>query len=207
MLEKAKNLMADHVSYAYDENLSEYTLFHNPSDGGIWDTYESSQDKQGKTTGVSKEFAKVLSNVQRGNSSVGWIAHSQGGVIFTEAVRYHVKQGRGLLDKNSIWFHAGANNKKKTDKIMSMAGVKIHGFNDHPFDLVPQIVGRRATSASNVVRSIIHAGYVLNGSQERSPHTLPYQGMDHYREQMPSAYQYIESIPSRVKVMFKLIMK
>lgn len=222
VLDHAKGLMASHVSYAYDKELTEYTLFHNPSDGGIWDTYESSQDKKGKTTGVTKEFYKVLAGVQAGGTPVGWVAHSQGGVIFTEAVRYHWEQGSGSLDKNSVWFHAGANSQKKTDRYLPAAGIKVHGYNDHPFDLVPQLIGGHATSVSNVVGSVLHAGYVFMGAPERSPHTLPYQGMDNYVEQMPSAYQtvyrgakavedtaagafqYVQNIPSRVKVMFKL---
>jgi len=225
VLKDARDLMAEHVKYAYDKNLSEYTLFHNPSDGGVWDTYESSQDKQGKTTGVSKEFSKVLNSVQVKGAPVKWVAHSQGGVIFTEAVRHHVVQGGGSLNSNSVWFHAGANNKKKTGRYLPLAGVEVLGYNDHPFDFVPQIIGRHATNVSNIVGSVLHAGYVFMGAAERSPHTLPYQGMGNYVEQMPGPYQatyngakalenkidkgyeYVQNIPSRLKVAFKLFKK
>jgi len=225
VLERAKDLMAEHVSYAYDKGLTEYTLFHNPSDGGVWDTYESSQDKKGNTTGVSKEFAKVLKNVQTVGTPVGWVAHSQGGVIFTEAVRYHFQQEGSSLDKNSVWFHAGANSWDKTTQYLPKAGVTVHGYNDHPFDFVPQLVGGHAISMSNVVGSVLHAGYVVFGNSERSPHTLPFEGMDNYVDKMPTAYrnvyngakaaegaaesafQYIDNIPSRIKACFKLIKK
>ncbi len=236
ILDKAKTLMAHHVSYAFDQSLKEYTLFHNPSDGGKWDTYESSLDKRGQTTGVTKEFSKVLNNVQTGQHNVEWIAHSQGGVIFTEAVRFHIENGGETLGKNSVVFHAGANNIKKTENNLSMAGITILGYNDHPYDIVPQLFGGHATSVSNVVGSVLHSLYVFNGSSERSPHTLPFQGMDNYVNQMPGwyqksyngaqkvenemnnaaqwakekanvAYDYVESLPSRIKAQYKIFRK
>lgn len=225
VLERAKELMAAHISKAFDSKLSEYTLFHNPSDGGMWDTYESSKDKRGFTTGVSKQFSRVLANVQSGDTPVKWIAHSQGGVIFAEAVRYHLAQGGGPLSNNAVMFHAGANHKQKTERYLGIAQVPILGYNDHPFDFVPQIIGGHADSVSDVVGSVLHSGWVFAGSPERSPHTLPYQGMDHYAEQMPGAYQkarsagqsvkagaaavenYLSQLPSRVKVKYKLFKK
>lgn len=196
VLARAKDLMAAHLQFTYDSNLTEYTLFHNPSDGGMWDTYESSLDKRGHTTGVTKEFSKILKSVQDKGRDVSWVAHSQGGIIFTEAVRFHLENAGKGLDKNSVTFNAGANNKKITDKVLGQARVTIHAYNDHPFDLVPQLVGSRAgANVSNIVGSVLHAGYVLKGSAQRSPHTLPYQGMDNYVEQMPGWY----------KVMYKLL--
>lgn len=194
-LNRAVGLMAVHVKHAYGKNLQEYTLFHNPSDGGMWDTYESSLDKKGETTGVTKTFSGVLNNIQSQEKKVNWIAHSQGGVIFTEAVRYHVQNMGGSLDKNGVTFHAGANDLEKTKSYLPLAGIKVLGYNDHPFDLVPQLVGKHHNGKiSNIVGAVLHAGYVLNGTAEKSPHTLPYDGMDNYVDQMPRWY----------KVMYKI---
>src|SRR5690606_7095462 len=58
-LTKATWLMGAHLEYEF-KSLQEYTLFHNPSVGGIGDTWESLRDKLGFTTGVTRQFAKVL---------------------------------------------------------------------------------------------------------------------------------------------------
>jgi len=76
-----------------------------------------------------------------------------------------------------------------------MVGVKIHGFNDHPFDLVPQLLGKHHNGKiSNIIGSVLHSGYVVNGSPEQSPHTLPFDGMDNYVSKMPSWYKTIYKI-------------
>lgn len=110
------------------------------------------------------------------------------------------------------------------------------GYNDHPFDLVPQLTGGHYQGISNIIGSVLHAGYVFAGSEARSPHTLPYQGQEHYLQQMPgwyqntykgiesiengvgkvvswsqgktsSAYDYVDSLPSRIRTKYKLFRK
>lgn len=176
-LEKAQDLMRKHVSWSFrDDNPKEYTLFHNPSDGMFWDTYESSQDKKQKTTAVAKQFREALVSVQQGDHSVKWVAHSQGGLIFTEATRYHLINGGGDLSKNSVQFNAGANNEQKTNPIMKMAGIKVYGYNNHPFDPVPNIIGGNAKDWVSVAGSLVGFAFALWGGPEKSPHTLPYKG-------------------------------
>lgn len=192
ILKDAQLLMAKHILSTYGENIREFTLFHNPSDGGMWDTYESSLDKRGKTTAVTKIFSEKLRLVQQSNSDVKWVAHSQGGIIFTEAVRYHLVGHKTSLNKNSVTFNAGTNNIQRTEQFLPLAGIKIHGYNDHPFDFVPQLLGGHHNGdITKVIGSVIHAGYVTRGKPEHSPHTLPYSGMENYVSNMPSWYKVI----------------
>jgi len=185
--------MANHVVNTFGKHVKEYTLFHNPSDGGTWDTYESFLDKTGRTTGVTKEFSKALSCVQSSNSAVSWVAHSQGGTIFTQAVKYHLDNGGGKLDKNSVQFNGGANNQNHTNQILSQAGVKVLKFNNHPYDIVPQIIGwNHGGSISKIVGSIVHVP--LLASQRLSPHTLPYTDMKSYLNKMPGWYKVLYKI-------------
>jgi len=192
-LREATNLMQAHIRHAYGRNIKEYTLFHNPSDGMAWDSYESTLDKRGKTTGVTKEFSKTLKNVQDGDQQVNWVAHSQGGIIFTQAVKYHLDNGGSSLSNNSVKFNAGANSQRATVSILSRADITIHGFNNHPYDLVPKL-GGNDLSANRIIGSILHAGYVLWGSDKRSPHTLPYDGMPNYQKNMPGIYRALYKI-------------
>jgi hypothetical protein len=192
-LREATSLMQVHIRHTYGRNIKEFTLFHNPSDGMAWDTYESIQDKRGHTTGVTKEFSRTLKNVQDRNQQVSWVAHSQGGIIFTQAVKYHLDNGGSNLGNNSVQFNAGANNQQTTIKILGRAGITIHGFNNNPYDLVPKFGGNDLTP-SKLVGSILHIGYLFWGSTTRSPHTLPYDGMSNYQKNMPGIYKALYKI-------------
>jgi hypothetical protein len=90
-LAKASWLMGSHLEVAYGKGLQEYTLFHNPSSGAGGDLWESLRDKCGVTTAVTKQFAGVLVQTQQAGNKTNWVAHSQGGIIFAEGVRYALK--------------------------------------------------------------------------------------------------------------------
>ena len=192
-LREATTIMQAHVRHAYGRNINEFTLFHNPSDGMLWDTYESLQDKIGLTTGVTMQFTNTLRKVQEGNQQVSWVAHSQGGIIFTQAVKHHLDNGGASLGKNSVQFNAGANNRHITARILARADIMIRGFNNNPYDLVPKF-GANDLTPSKVVGSILHIGYLFWGTPARSPHTLPYDGKLNYQKNMPGIYRALYKI-------------
>lgn len=176
-LQKAYDLMGTHLSVMFkQEVLKEYTLFHNPTDGMFWDTYESSLDKKQQTTAISKQFSNVLSDVQKKDNPVKWLAHSQGGLIFTEAARYHWENHHTELSKNSVQFNAGANNETKTKGILKNVKIDILGFNNHPFDPVPNLVGGNAKDWVSKLGSTIGVFFLFTDNPQKSPHTLPYTG-------------------------------
>ncbi|MGM8228869.1 hypothetical protein ACSV5M_19975 [Cellvibrio sp. ARAG 10.3] len=188
-LTKAAWLMGAHLEYEF-KNLREYTLFHNPSDGGIGDTWESFRDKMGITTAVTRHFAKVLSNTQAQDNKTQWIAHSQGGVIFAEAVRYLLNgssswmfnKGRlnglrtpdkgKLLDRHSIVFHGNANNNLRSKPLFSRAGVKVLAIRSNDYDMVPNIIGMNTLNPRKIIGSVLYSNHVMSGSVLQSPHTL-----------------------------------
>ena len=53
-LSKAPWLMGAHLEFEFGEGVTEFTLFHNPSIGGAGDTWESSRDRLGLTTDVTR---------------------------------------------------------------------------------------------------------------------------------------------------------
>lgn len=173
--DRAVGLMGEHISFSYKSDAPrEYTLFHNPSDGGFWDTYESSRDQKQATTAVTKKFSQTLASVQKQGEPVKWIAHSQGGLIFSEGVRYHMANVGTDLSMNSVQFNAGANNIKKTNPIMMSAGITVHGYNNHPFDPVPNIIGNNAQDWVSLAGSVVGFAFVFQDNARKSPHTLPY---------------------------------
>jgi hypothetical protein len=192
---KARWLMGVHLDYAYQEDqMSEYTLFHNPSEGAFPDFYESVRDQLGFTTEVAKHLAAVLQQIQASGNNVKWVVHSQGGIIFKEAIRYHLRKGGGSLSRNSVIFHAGGNNKASTDKLLIQVGIKKNGLDkDNPFDLVPQLAGFNDISCSAIKRCVPFFPKVAGtpGQLEtESPHTLPFINLEFYKRMVAHSGDY-----------------
>lgn len=187
-LRKAAWLMGVHAEHAYPKDkINQYTLFHNPTISGLPDFYECARDNMGITTENAKQLAAVLKDVQLTGKSVKWVVHSQGGIIFKQALAHHVKHNPGVqLDKNSVVFHSGGNNKKATEKLLAQTGIKKAGPDkDNPFDLVPNLAGGNDLKSSTIGRSLKFWQKVKGtptSSSVESPHTLPFISLEVYHQ-------------------------
>ncbi len=201
-LAKASWLMGSHLEYEF-KNLQEYTLFHNPSIGGAGDTWESLRDKTGFTTPVTKKFAQILAETQAAGNETSWVAHSQGGAIFAEGVRYllngqsswalnkfrlngirNPEKGE-LLNKQSVAFHANANNNMRSKPLFERAGIKVIAIRANDYDLVPNVIGMNTLNPRKLIGSFVYMNHVTNGSVAQSPHTLM-QDQNTWAENMQS---------------------
>lgn len=190
-LKKASWLMGLHLEAEFGKSrIKEYTLFHNPTVSGLADTWESMRDKVGFTTPVTKEFSQVLQATQQSGKDVKWIAHSQGGAIFAEGVRYFLngnsswallggangafkKKEKISLDKNSVAFHGNANNNYRSKFLLDRASITVLAIRGNEYDMVYNIAGMNAESGWNVIRSLVYCNHVFDGSVQQSPHTTP----------------------------------
>lgn len=187
-LTKASWLMGAHLDAAYPEDRpNQYTLLHNPSKGGLPDLYECATDNGlGGVTANAKILASALKDIQTRRQPTKWVVHSQGGIIFKQAIKYHLKRYPAMpLSKNTVVFHAGGNNKSETNKLLARVGIKkIAPDRDNPFDLVPNLGGRNNLSLGGVKRSLSFLpkvfGKTKSGSTVESPHTLPYFSLESY---------------------------
>ncbi|HEY6530306.1 MAG TPA: hypothetical protein VIZ65_16585 [Cellvibrionaceae bacterium] len=183
--EKAVWLMGVHADVAFTKDeFNEFTLFHNPSQTAKLDFYESVRDNLGITTENAKQLAAILRQVQQDGQPVKWVVHSQGGIIFKQAIDYHIKHFTGQsLHLNSVVFHSGGNNKRVTDKLLNKVGIRREGSDrDNPFDLVPNLAGFNHLSPSAICRSLRFSKKVAgnNLSTAESPHTLPFLSLEAY---------------------------
>ena len=163
---RALQLMSDHVNFRFGAN--SYMLVYNPTEGALRDIIETTLDKLGRTTAITRGFAGVLSSVSH---PMNWVAHSQGGVIFSEAVRYSLANGVTDLRNNTVAFHSGANNAWVTNGYLSQAGVGLHekGYFDASNDLVPQLIGLRGLfRPDRMLWSVVSAPLLFT---DKSPHT------------------------------------
>jgi len=191
--EKAVWLMAKHIEYQYGEGINEFTLYHNPSVGALGDLWECTKDKVGQSTGLAVQLSEHLRQSQSDDKDVHWVAHSQGGIIFSEAVRYHLngnsrwaitggfngvfsKGRRNSLDKHVIAFHGSGANHLRSSTLCKRAGMTVLPPQSNRFDGVNKIAGFNAftePSLVNLLGSAIFFGRVAGGSANTSPHTTP----------------------------------
>ncbi|MFL0798391.1 MAG: type II toxin-antitoxin system RelE/ParE family toxin [Cellvibrionaceae bacterium] len=176
-LDRAMKLMPTHVKSAFGRQVKEFTLFHNPSVGFLGDLWESARDKLSISTELAQQLAAILDDAQKDKQPVKWVVHSQGGVIFSEAVKKHNKTKGTSLNLHQVQFHSGANNARVTQKALDKAGIKKIGpDNNHPFDLVPNVIGLNTVNPIKFLGSIVAAPALSDlGPLRRlkSPHTLP----------------------------------
>lgn len=189
-LNKATWLMGAHLDFEYGKSgLKEFTLFHNPSIGGKGDTWESLRDKLGFTTDVTRKFSKVLQDSQKVGKEIKWVAHSQGGAIFAEGVRYFLNENSSWaiaggfngvfkdknkisLDKHKVAFHGNANNNMRSKLLFDRAGIEVVATRVNDYDFVGNILGFNTLNPIKLVGSIVYANHVFSGSVVQSPHTL-----------------------------------
>ena len=158
--------------------IDRYTLSYAPTTGFVSDLWSAFLTKMGVESESVQGLRTQMEGIQAGNRSVDWVAHSRGGPEFVQAA-----SGSDMpeLKKNSIVFHAGANNIAVTNYVMSQKKIgdavdEENRFRDNSNDLVPQIVGLRAlTSPWNFATSLISAPCLSSTfcSIQQSPHTLP----------------------------------
>jgi len=185
-LSKATWLMGTHLDTAYPTGgFNQYTLFHNPTDSGWEDLFECLYDKRA----ISKEsssnvlhLAAVLREAQQRQHCIQWVAHSQGAIIFTRAVKLALLGG--TLNCHSVSLHGIGSNLRDTELVCQRAGIAIHRVRNNPFDAVPNVAGCNALSTSGLFRSLCFVHNIKGGDALASPHTLPYLGLDVYIDQL-----------------------
>lgn len=189
-LNKATWLMGAHLDFEYGKsNLKEFTLFHNPSIGGGGDTWESLRDKLGFTTDVTRNFSKVLQSSQKAGKEIKWVAHSQGGAIFAEGVRYFLngdsswamfggfngafKDKKDIdLSNHKVAFHGNANNNSRSKLLFDRAGIEVVATRVNDYDFVGNILGLNTLNPRKLIGSAFYSPHVFGGSVAQSPHTL-----------------------------------
>jgi hypothetical protein len=175
-LDKATWLMGAHVQVGFaNDAAQEYTLFHNPTRGFSSDLWDCISDKFGFSTAEAQHLADVLWDNQQNRRAVKWVVHSQGGLIFAEALRLHLKHRGGALNYNSVIFHGNANNAWRTNTLLKHAQItRLAPDRANDYDFVHQVLGLNG-NLFQMMGSTVHAPK-LKGSdadQTYSVHTLP----------------------------------
>jgi hypothetical protein len=189
-LRKAAWLMGTHLEAAYADDAhgidSNYTLFHNPTDGLAKDLVECGFDKQNQfaRSSCSRHLAAVLKEAQARGHRTRWVAHSQGAIIFTAAVEFVLKHYGMRLDCHSVCLHSSGGDVELAKVVCTRAGIVVEQVRNNPFDPVPNLFGHVDRTCSGLARALKFQGLVRGNDSLASPHTLPYLGLDTYVEQL-----------------------
>ncbi len=150
-----------------------FTLFHNPSNGIFADLTESLLGKVTGTSSLSRQLAGVIKNSGLGITGTGsLVAHSQGGIIVTNALNHLASQGTNNAINLSVGFNGAAIHQSAARSAVNRVGGTLSAFNAHNFDLVPNVIGGNAiTNPFKFVGSILASPTLFMGPRF-SQHTV-----------------------------------
>ncbi len=187
----ASKLMGVHTDVAYrKDNIVRYNLFHNPTDGGVFDLAECIFDQ----TRIFKsrnaqQLASLMIKSQGERRKVKWTVHSQGAIIFRSALEEVRKQRPNLrLEGHELAVHSPGGNYGILAVKAKNIGMKVQELRSNPADFVPNVIGLNGMTSLTKMNLSLSPVFIwacfLSKTIGGSPHSLPYLGLDTYEKQL-----------------------
>ena len=198
-LNKAAWLMGTHVDVAYaQDQISSYSLFHNPSDGFYEDLFESGWDKgylprRRSYSHNVNHLAAVLRDTQQRGHHTRWVVHSQGAIIFSKAVRLASQIYGGSFACHEVSVHGSGANLVTLRHACQLAGIEVVAVRNNPFDPVANVAGCNGLLGSGLARSLLCVDLVAGNNPLASPHTLPFLGLRTYYHQLKASGNHVRA--------------
>ncbi len=145
----------------------EFFLFHNPTHGFVADTVESALGKLTKTSSLSRQLAGILE--QQSPSLTSLTAHSQGGIIVSNALRQVTPNS--LTVNTVVNFNGAAVSPQVLRETASRAGATKGIYQAHFFDAVPNVIGQGTFNPLRIIGSFLATPFLFMGPK-LSPHTV-----------------------------------
>ncbi len=142
-----------------------FTLLHNPSNGFFMDMLESFSGKVLGPSGEATQLAQWLKNAP-GLKEI--IAHSQGGIITTNALGILAREGVSLSGVQVTFVGAAVHQGAALGAVKAV-NASFGGFYVNPTDAVPNLAGLNGNPIT-MIRSLFSLGK-LTGSGFSSPHS------------------------------------
>jgi hypothetical protein len=131
-------------------------MIHNPTSGGIADTFQSIMEKLVGPSKVSLQVAQVLDYRAQKNTPANIVLHSQGGVMGTSAL-FLLARSKVKWSNARVEHHGSASNYYVARLAAWRAGVRWGGMENHSRDLVGTVIGLNSINPLCVARSILWA--------------------------------------------------
>jgi hypothetical protein len=128
---------------------------------------ESTFGKLSKTSSISRQLTGILE--QQSQSLTSLTAHSQGGIIVSNALRQVAPNS--LSVNTVINFNGAAVSPKVLSQTASSAGATRGIYQAHFFDAVPNLFGQGTYNPFRIIGSFLAFPFMFMGSG-LSPHTV-----------------------------------
>jgi len=145
-------------------NTQSFSLYYNSSHGFIADLTESALGKLFGNSSLSRGLADIL----RKNPNLVVIAHSQGGIIATNAIQH--LSGMDLSNLR-LTLNGSAVAERVARAALEGVGSSHLVYNSYPFDLVPNVVALDTVNPVRILGSIIFSPFLFTAD---SPHAAYY---------------------------------
>ncbi len=156
----AINIMPAQLEQAYKgENITEFTLFHNPTQCDFSDKYQSSRIKISQPDSIIERFSQLLHVVQQKQQDLKWVTHKQGCALFMQAVKAHARDIGGSLDKHTVFFQQPNLNVSQTKRDLRHSNIKLHkqGYTLHSLLHSKDKLQKLIKSCVNAIDCEIHS--------------------------------------------------
>jgi RHS repeat-associated protein len=159
--QRAALLGARHTSYSAG---NQTIMIHNPTSGGITDTFQSIMEKLVGPSKVSRQVAEVLSYRANRNLPANLVFHSQRGTMGTDAL--FLLSGAKWTNAR-VEHHGSASNYYIARLAAWRAGVRWGGMENDSRDLVGTVIGFNSINPLYIARSILWTpSLFLNASED-----------------------------------------
>jgi len=147
------NNLDEAIAHGYEQlgSSKDFYVFHNPTHGFIADTVESALGKLKNTSSISRQLAGILKG-QTG-SLTNLTAHSQGGIIVSNALRYI--PNNALTTNTVINFNGAAVGPNIFSKTILQSGATPGIYAARTFDAVPNILGLATYNPFKIIGSAL----------------------------------------------------
>jgi len=122
-------------SVLFDKSMGYDAWIHNPSHGKLWDIVETGMQLIAGPGKWSKETSALLDAAARGGGVYDFIAHSQGGVQFGQALRLMTER---FAAGSTVSFQNTPYNPFSAHAAGRHAGLSVD-YDAHPLDVVPSL--------------------------------------------------------------------
>ncbi len=145
-----------------------FFLFHNPTHGFIADTVESTLGRLTNTSSISRQLAEILQ--QQSQSLTSLTAHSQGGIIVSNALR--LVPPNSLTTNTVVNFNGAAVSPETWSQTVSHAGATTGIYQAHFLDTVPNIIGQGTFQSFSYHWIVFGFSVIVHGTKVKSAHNL-----------------------------------
>jgi len=156
-LKRSARLLIEHLGLR-KQGKGKGILIHNPTNGVVADTFQSTMGKLVGSSRVARQTAAILSYRAERNIPTHLVVHSQGGIMGTNALKeLHKTFGTTNWSAAAIEHHGSASPYLKARYRAAKTGMEWWGMHNDPRDAVGVAIGLNTINPAKLAISLLYA--------------------------------------------------